>query len=256
MPESAALEADGLALRPPETVMRLERLGSFFQTRISFMRSLLRRAAREGWRLERERFDLDERGVGTAVYALHMPAGIVRLIGFGHQIADEERSDRVIAEKWDSTFALTTDQPDDATIARLFANVPHQEAGRCSARELVLSRANKSMRLFNRVVEALAEGRQPAPEMLAEVGYLMRTTAVYGNGKFGLSDLDNTFAGGLFSRPFEAELLTVYLIREFTFDLVAHLARCRAPDRAVPLSPESKRRLGMATRRASAWRPS
>ena len=33
-------------LRPPEEVMRLERLGSSFPTRISFMRSLLRRIAR------------------------------------------------------------------------------------------------------------------------------------------------------------------------------------------------------------------
>ena len=35
-------------LRPPGTVMRLGRIGSFHQTRLSFMRSLLRRIAREG----------------------------------------------------------------------------------------------------------------------------------------------------------------------------------------------------------------
>jgi hypothetical protein len=75
--------------------------------------------------------------------------------------------------------------------------------------------------------------------------YLMRTTAVYGNGKFGLSDLPPTFGSGLFSRPFEAELLTVYLIREFTIDLVEHVAAQRAPDRAVPLSPEQQRALGI-----------
>ncbi len=245
MPKPAARDDAALALRPPETVMRLARLGSFHQTRLSFMRSLLRRAVRENWRLERERFDLDDEGIGTAVYALHTPAGSVRLVCFGHALADEERSDRVIAEKWDSTFALTTADPDEATLERLFANVPKQEAGRCSARELVLSRANKSMRLFEPVVAALAAGRQPAPATLAAVGYLMRTTAVYGNGKFGLSDLENTFSGGLFSRPFEAELLSVYLIREYTYDLVAHLARCRSPASAVPLSVASKRRLGI-----------
>ena len=245
MPEAARSDGGALTLRPPETVMRLERMGSFHQTRLSFMRSLLRRAAREAWRLERERFDFDAKGVGTAVYALHMPAGVVRLIAFGHKLAPEERSDRVIAEKWDSTFALTTAEPDRETVERLFANVPKQEAGRCSPRELVLSRANKSVRLFDSVVDALAAGEQPAPERIVEVGYLMRTTAVYGNGKFGLSDLANTFGGGLFSRPFEAEMLTVYLIREYTFDLVAHLARSRDPARAVPLSAESKRLLGI-----------
>ena len=88
------------------------------------------------------------------------------------------------------------------------ANVPKQEAGRCGAGELVLSRANKSVRLFGHVVDCLAHGWQPPMEDIVRVGYLMRTTAVYGNGKFGLSDLVNTFAGGLFRRPFEAEMLT------------------------------------------------
>ncbi len=36
-------------LRPPKTVMRLERLGSFHQCRLSFMHSLLRRLKRENW---------------------------------------------------------------------------------------------------------------------------------------------------------------------------------------------------------------
>ena len=232
-------------LRPPETVMRLERMGSFHQTRLSFMRSLLRRIAREGWTLTRERFDLDETGVGTAVYAVRLPRGTVRLVAFGHALAPEDRTDRVIAERWDATFALTAGPADEAALARLGANVPLQEAGRCSPREFVLSRANKSLRLFEGVIAALAAGRQPRAEDISGIGYLMRTTAVYGNGKFGLSDLANTFASGLFSRPFEAELFTVYLIREFTFDLAEHLARVRAPETAVPLTPETKRMLGI-----------
>ncbi len=225
--------------------MRLERLGSFYQTRLSFMRSLLRRIARERWSLTRERFDLDPRGVGVAVYALATPRGPVRLVAFSHELAPEDRTDRVIAERWDATFALTTALADVDTIARLGANVPLQEAGRCSPSEYVLCRANKSVRMFESVVAGLAQGRQPQAAEVTGTGYLMRTTAVYGNGKFGLSDLDNTFGRGLFSRPFEAEMLTVYLIREFTFDLVAHLARVRAPEAAVTLSPASKRMFGI-----------
>ncbi len=238
-------QAAALSLRAPATVMRLERLGSFHQTRLSFMRSLLRRMAREGWSLTREGFDLDGRGVGTAVYAVRTPRGSVRLIAFGHELAAEDRTDRVIAERWDATFALTTAPGDDATLARLAANVPLQEAGRCSPKELVLSRANKSLRMFEAVVADLAAGRQPKPQAVSAIGYLMRTTAVYGNGKYGLSDLAHTFGGGIFSRPFEAEMLSVYLIREFSFDLVAHLARARAPETAVPLSPASKRLFGI-----------
>ena len=107
--------------------MRLERIGSFHPTRLSFMRSLLRRVAREGWTLARERFDLDGDGVGVAVYAVSTPRGVVRLVAFGHALAPEERTDRVIAEKWDATFALTTAEADEATIARLRAAVPLQD---------------------------------------------------------------------------------------------------------------------------------
>lgn len=233
------------ALRPPEVVMRLARLGSFHQTRISFMRCLLRRIAAEQWSLSRPRFELDANGYGTVVYRVRLPAGVCSLVAFSHELRPEERTDRVIAEKWDATFALVLGEPSAADIERLRANVPRQEAGRCSPAECVLSRANKSVRLFDHVVGCLAEGRQPSMQSLVEVGYLMRTTAVYGNGKFGLADLVHTFDSGLFSRPFEAEMLTVYLIREFTLDLVEHIARARAPERAVRLAPSLACALGI-----------
>ena len=73
-------------------------------------------------------------------------------------------------------------------IERLRNNVPRQEVGRMSYKELALSRANKSVRLFNHVVENLSKGQQPDKRIINEVGYLYRTTAVYGSGKFGLAD--------------------------------------------------------------------
>ncbi|MCG8694982.1 MAG: hypothetical protein MI806_27560 [Minwuiales bacterium] len=232
-------------LRPPDEVMRLERLGSFHQTRISFMRSLLRRMAREAWQVTRDRFDLDDDGYGTAIYRVETPHGDFSLVAFSDALAPEERSDRVIAEKWDATFALTLGRPDEATIERLRQNVPKQEAGRCSARELVLSRANKSVRLFETVVASLAEGHQPPTTALAAVGYLMRTTAVYGNGKFGLADRPVLHDGPVLNGPFQAEMLTVYLIRNFTFDLVDHIAARRNPAGAVRLASGLKRMLGI-----------
>lgn len=209
------------------------------------MRTLLRRIAAESWRLERCLFELDDEGYGTVVYRVDTPAGGCSLIAFSHELAPSERSDRVIAEKWDTTFTLMLGEPTAEDIERLRANVPKQEAGRVSSRECVLSRANKSVRMFEHVVGCLAHGWQPNIEDLIEVGYLMRTTAVYGNGKFGLSDLPNTFAGGLFKRPFEAEMLAVYLIREFTIDLVEHVAAARSPERAVKLDAEHRRALGI-----------
>ncbi|GIT08726.1 MAG: hypothetical protein CM1200mP30_23560 [Pseudomonadota bacterium] len=68
-------------------------------------------------------------------------------------------------------------------------NTPKQEGGRFSPKGNGISRANKSFRLFEHVVTSLSEGRQPDMDLLAFVGYLMRTTAVYGSGKIlGFAD--------------------------------------------------------------------
>lgn len=231
--------------RPPSKVMRLNRMGCFHQTRISFMRSLLRRVASENWRLSRSLFELDDDGYGTVVYRVQATRSVCSLVAFSHELRPEERSDRVIAEKWDATFALVLGEPNEDDIATLRANVPRQESGRCGPRAVVLSRANRSVRLFEHVVHCLAHGWQPSMEDIVDVGYLMRTTAVYGNGKFGLSDLPNTLSSGLFGRPFEAEMLAVYLIREFTIDLVEHVAARRAPERAVRLENSRACALGI-----------
>ncbi len=123
--------------------------------------------------------------------------------------------------------------------------VPLQEAGRCQASELVLSRANRSVRLFDHVVEQLSQGRQPDRDRLAATGYLMRTTAVYGNGKFGIADRHRIADRPALALPFQAEMFTVWLIRGFTLDLVEHVARVRDPERAVALAPALRRHLGI-----------
>lgn len=233
------------ALRPPDQVMRLERMGSFFATPISFMRTLVRRMSTEKWTFERERMELDENGFGRLVDVVGTPHGEFSFVAFSHRLEPEERTDRVIAERWDATFALCEGRLSDAELDRLEANVPLQERGRCSAGELVLSRANKSVRLFEYVADRLAAGEQPDALELMRIGYLMRTTAVYGNGKFGLCDFPKLFGQDVFNAPFQAEMLTVYMIRNFSFDLVEHVARARNPQGAVPFDATRKRLLGI-----------
>ncbi len=173
------------------------------------------------------------------------PERCYSLVAFTHALADEERSDRVIAERWDATFALLDGEAGAADIERLRVQIPLQEKGRVSRRELVLSRANKSVRMFEYVCGRLAGGRQPEPGRVIEVGYLMRTTAVYGNGKFGLADRICIADRPELAGPFRAELLAVYLIRAFTHDLVNYLARVRGGSRAVELDPKIQRFLGI-----------
>ena len=225
--------------------MRLSRIGAFHPTRISFARTLIRRMARESWRFSRPVFALDDAGIGTAVYRIDTGTTPIWFVVFADHLAPEDRTDRVIAEKWDATFTLTTEEPDAAALTRLRANISLQEAGRCSSRELVLSRANKSVRLFEHVVAALASGRQPERAKLLEVGYLVRTTAVYGNGKFGLADLAQLRTDGVFGLPFQAEMLIVFAARQFSFDWVEHIARRRDPDRFTPMASDLRRALGV-----------
>lgn len=231
--------------RDPDTVMKLARLGSFHQSRLSFMRQLLRRLKSEAWSFERHAFEIDARGVGHAVYTARGPAHSYSLVAFANDLPPEKRSDRVIATEWDATFTLFDGIPTQADITRLRNNVPRQEAGRVSDRELSLSRANRSVRLWDHVVDALSRGRQPDADKVDAVGYLMRTTAVYGSGKFGAADREQTAHRDECRGPFQVEMLSVYLTRAFVMDLVEHMAHARAPDRAVKLDPALRRRFGI-----------
>lgn len=232
-------------MRPPGEVMRLERMGAFFPTRLSFMRTLVRRMGAEGWRFERVRNELDEDGFGRVVWRIATPGRNLSFVAFSTALKPQERTDRVIAEKWDASFALADGEVTADDVARLEANVPRQEAGRLSARELVLSRANRSVRLFEHVTGRLAEGRQPDAQAIADIGYLMRTTAVYGNGKFGSGDYAKLKREEAFDAPFRAEMLTVYMIRQFQFDLADHVAARRGGARATRLSADHRRSLGI-----------
>lgn len=231
--------------RPADLVMRLERLGSIHQSRLSFMRILTRRMQAEKWSLSNTEFKVDAQGVGYALYSMSGPERTYTLVAFAHDLPDELRSDRVIATAWDATFVLFDGVPTSEDIQRLSENVPVQEAGRVSGKELTLSRANRSVRLWEHVVAELAEGRQPDTELIDSVGYLMRTTAVYGSGKFGAADRSSVAERAEFSAPFQAEMLTVYLIRTFVRDLVQHMANCRGGADTIILDPTIASRLGI-----------
>ncbi|SLN32368.1 hypothetical protein PEL8287_01531 [Roseovarius litorisediminis] len=237
--------AGAIAPRDPNVVMQLSRMGSFHQSRLSFMRILLRRLKRENWRFERHAFQIDANGVGHAVYTAHGPDHSYSLVAFAHDLPPEMRSDRVIATAWDATFTLFDGIPTDDDITRLGANIPKQEAGRVTDRELSVSRANRSVRLFEHVVSRLAAGEQPELATVNQVGYLMRTTAVYGSGKLGAADREYTADRPEFKAPFQIEMLSVYLTRAFVLDLVEYLAQARAPDTAVKIDPDLRRRFGI-----------
>ena len=232
-----------IELRDPNTIMKLSRLGSFHQSKLSFLRSFLNEF--KDWEYKKDLFDLDENGYGEAVYSFKKKKRVYSLVCFANKINDDERSDRVIATKWDAAFTLHDGVPTKDDIARLKNEVPKQEVGRLSFKELTLSRANKSLRVFNHVVDCLSKGSQPDLDLLSKVGYLYRTTAVYGSGKFGLADRFRIKNREEINGPFRLEMMLVYLVRQFTFDQVNHVAHHKNPKKAVKLDEKICKNLGI-----------
>ena len=232
-------------VRENDNYMKLSRMGSRYPSRLSFSRSMLRRLINDNWEIHKSKFDLDKHGFGTVVYEIIINKQTYSLVCFSAFLDDKDRSDRVIASKWDTAYTLHVGKLSDQDLNRLKKTIPLQESGRNSPDELILSRANKSVRLFQYVVDCLSNGNQPDIYEINKVGYLLRTTAVYGSGKFGLSDFTNTKNTTVFNQPFRAEMLSVYLIREFSIELVEHVARQINPKKAVKLDRKIKQHLGI-----------
>ncbi len=227
-----------MPLRTPDVVMRLRRMGASFPTRLSFLRVLLRRLSAENAQVSRPVWAIDDAGFGHAVYSVPFGGHTYSLVAVSTDLPPDQRTDRVIATAWDTAYVLFDGVPGAQDIARIVATAPKQEAARFTERDLVLSRANKSVRLFAHAVERLRAGGQPDAELVRSTGYLMRTTAVYGNGKFGIADRDVFATRDGMGGPFAAEMLTVWLIRGFTHDLVEHCG-------GAPLDAGLKRHLGI-----------
>ena len=240
------LKEENYPLRPPEVVMDIKRLGSLHQSRLSFMRALMRKIMRQQWRIEASLVELDRHGYGTVVYTIHANENTYSYVLFSNYLADEERSDRVLAEKWDVTMALCMGSVGAQELEQLRVNVPKQEMGRVNSKVMVLSRGNKSSRNFEYVVSELSAGRQPELQHLADVGYLYRTTAVYGSGKFGMADWEKVKNQcPEFADPFAAEMFNCFLLRHFSLEQAEHLARIRSPETAVALQDHVKRFFGI-----------
>lgn len=249
------------ALRPPDLVMRPERLGAMWGNRLSFMRRTLRTMFRQRWHISILRNDLDPQGCGELVYEIQPgPDSAHKLyyVVFSTDIPEKEREDRVIADRWDVATALIMDGLTPDRLAQLRGEVPRQEYGRAEPGTLVWSRGNRSSRFFNYVVDTLADGRQPDPAVLADGGYILRSTAYYANAKFGLTpyetlNLDpqkteNEPDQHPLGNSYMAQMVSAFLFREFSVDLAEHIACHRATERgttAVRLDGKIRRIIGI-----------
>ena len=232
-------------MRPAGQVMDLERLGSLHQSRLSFMRALVRRIMRERWRMDASRFELDADGHGTAIYRIHTPNGLFSFVLFSQYLAPEKRNDRVIASEWDLTMALCEGEVDPTSWTACAATCPcRKPAGWTPARWCC--RAPTGACATSTMSWTRWPGRQPDAARITRVGYLYRTTAVYGSGKLGMADWEKIRDRHPdFARPFAAEMFTCFMLRNFSLRQAEHIARHRAPATAVALEPALKRYFGI-----------
>lgn len=230
--------------RPAEKVMQPESLSAIQPCRLSGTRALMNRMIRERWDIRVERFDVDANAEGTIVYSIRTPSREFSFIGFSRPPSRTARTGRIIGRAWDMMGTLNEGPASEADIESAREELPKLYSGRATPNALIWCRSNRSMRIFDQTLSALADGRQPNVDELAQVCYLMRNTGLDGNGTFGTRSFASLGSDHPLGGMLQAQLLTAYMMREYSCDLVEHLARLQS-ERAVALDPSIRRFLGV-----------
>jgi hypothetical protein len=232
-------------LRDPATLMQPARLAAMQPSRLSASRFIVSRAAQGRWRIARKQFHLDDKARGTAVYEIEAGAWPLSFVVHSFEPKNEGRTGRIIGTAWDMMGSLIDGRVSQHDIDLVGQEMPLLYHGRASPRTLIWCRSNRSGRIFDLTVNALAEGRQPDDRPLLDAGYVMRNTGLDGNGTFGTRSFLALEPEHPLRPSLSAQMLTAYMMRVFAADLVHHLARARGGTRAAELRPEMLRYLGI-----------
>ena len=224
--------------------MEPRRYGSARLTRYSFNRTMLRRAVADGWTARRVSLDIDVEGRGEAIYEVVAGGVPFSFVAFLTTLDESEHTDRVIAERWEICGALVEGELTEELKAMCRAEIPAQESGRVDTRVLVLTRGNRSVRFFDYLVQCLADGNQPDPDLVADSGYIMRSTAFYGNGKYGMRSFSGYADDHPLRVPYRAQFVCAWMFRELSYDVVESCAFARG-DAAVPFDDQWRRFFGL-----------
>lgn len=242
--ESGAYRPQSL-MREPSVLMQPERLAALQPSRVSATRSIIARAAKGRWTITKTRFDLDNKARGTALYRIEAGSWVFSFVVHSFEPSNKGRTGRIIGTAWDMMGSLIEGEVTDEDIALVGQEMPLLYHGRAAPRTLIWCRSNRSGRVFDSTVAALAAGRQPDIGELAAATYIMRNTGLDGNGTFGTKSF-LAFAPDHPLRPsLSAQMLTAYMMRVFALDLVHHLARAAGSSRATELDERLARYLGV-----------
>ncbi len=241
----AELDARSGSIRPAAYAMRPDVLGAARLSRYSFSRTMLRRAVADGWTAGRVHQDLDAEGRGESIYAVDTGTHRFSFVVFTTTIDEADHTDRVIADRWEVAGVLVDGDVDDDLLARLRIEVPEQEKSRMDPRILSLTRGNRSVRFFGYLVDELAAGRQPDPDRVGDAGYILRSTAFYANGKFGMRSFAGYPGDHPFRVPYRAQFVAAWMFRELGYDMVEHCARAKGGETAVGFDGTWRRYFGL-----------
>jgi len=224
--------------------MQPQWLATLQPSRLSASRALMVRAIRERWAIRRLEWNIDAQSRGTALYRIETPRAVFDFPVYSFEYRAEGRTGRIIGRTWDMMAALIDGEASAADMRATANEIPKLYGGRATPNTLVWCRSNRSSRVFEHTVEALAAGRQPQISQLAHVGYVMRNTGLDGNGTFGTRSFRALDPDHVLAPPLAAQMLCAYMMRVFAVDLVHHLARARS-SAAVELDPRLQRFIGV-----------
>jgi hypothetical protein len=241
-----ARSLEGLALRSPDEIMTDERLSQFKASRLSFGCQLVDRLIAERWRIEPVRWDLDCDVRGLACYRILPPDGReLNFVVLSVLVPDDEWVGDAYAYRFDVVCSLIEGPVTGDYLDRFRVEILKKPTeGRAGPETLTWVRSNRSGRAFSHVVGELAAGRQPDPQRLCRIGYLLRSLYYQANAMCGMRSFAAYEPDHPLRLPYAAQSLTSYLSREFGNDLADHVAR-QASSRAVALDPALKRYLGL-----------
>lgn len=232
-------------MRDPTVLMRPERLAAMQPTRVSASRALVARAARERWTITKKLFEADEDGAGRMIYRIDAAGFILSFVVHSFVPESKGRTVRIIGTAWDMMGSLIEGDVSDKDVELIAQEMPLLYHGRAAPRTLIWCRSNRSGRVFDDTIAALAEGRQPDLGHLAKANYIMRNTGLDGNGTFGTRSFLSLEADHPLRTSLSAQMLTAYMMRVFALDLASHLSRKRGGVRAVELDERIARYLGV-----------
>jgi hypothetical protein len=244
------MSAIAFSKRNSAEVMSAQRARGVVPDPLSFPRAAMSEMVRSRFQVDKLRFELDADGRGEVLYRLRGEGHIFYFFLISDKLPEDKKTDRNFAASWDAMGVLCQGEWNAQREALLRREVPKQRAGFADYGTLIYARGNRSTRIFNSVVESLAQGLQPNLDELASVGYILRTTAFIGNGQLGTLPLDGYGATHPLRRPYHAQFCSAFMLREYVFDLGDHLARIKSP-KAVRLAPEYRRFLGLGNSAAT-----